>query len=250
MAVTRASSLSLLQGRTKLRELIVDQDTVKPALTDPDANSALFDMYEKWWHRYGQSVTPLTGTEIGVTITAPVAGTYTPTGPAATQVQNWAHVFLETDNAANPSASSKELEKMEPHDLMWLQKNRPYTDSAEILAYSVEQLDAETATAGAVRNWVFRLWPLCAAGTFAISAKAKLQSPLALTVDADLFDADVEGANLIVRATAALVATRLGKPQRIIDGILRTIPQDEQEYLLGRQSATAPREYAGERGLH
>lgn len=249
MAITRASSLTLLQARTKLREYIVDQDTVKPALTDADANSAIFDMYEKWWHRYGQSVTPMTGSEIGITVSAPVVGTYTPSTALATQVQEWEHVFAETDASANPSASSKELEKTEPHDLMWLQKNRPYTAATELLAYSVEQLDAESAAAGSVRNWVFRLWPLCASGTFAISAKAKLQSPIALTSDTDIFDADVEGANIFVRAAAALVAGRIGKSQKLIDGILMTIPQDVQDYLLGRQPATGPREYAG-KGMH
>lgn len=237
MALTRQLSLTLGDARTKFRTFTVDEDTVNQAHSDAQANRAILDVYEKYWQRYGNRVKQYSGTQLALTMANGVLGGMFNVNNAWA-IQKWLRLYRETDVAAIPSNASVELEKMERHRLLWLQKNRPQpTDNFS--AYCVERVDAESTAL--VTHWGIRFWPLTATGAFAVSADVYLQAPVTLTSDSDLFDMDIEEANIVVRAAAAIASARLGRPDDFIENLWRTIPEDTQEYLRGRMDEDLPR---------
>lgn len=247
MALTRQASLMRGDARQKLREYLRDEDTVNPAYSDSQANRLLMDHYERRWQRYGNRIKGLAGADTFGDIALTTAGTalsWNYTGAA--MVQKWLKLYLQTDaNTSAANYASRELEKYELYDLMWLAKNRPQASSGLYpTAYALERRDGE-GVAGPL--WTVRLWPTAGVdATVWVSAQVYLQAPLAMSADSDVFDMDVEEANITVRSAAVDGCARMGWPDSYVDTIFRTLPADEQAFLRTRQNERTPRVTATE----
>lgn len=234
MSITRQLSLSLGDARTKFRQYTVDEDTTNPAHTDAQVNRILMDVYQRLWQR-GRDDRIVTLTSAGTwgTITAPVSS----------GIHAWAGSKAVMQIKRVYNGNGVQMRKMSMPRLMWLQKNRPQASESLVTAYALERVDNESTTL--VNSYAIRLWPLVAGTNQSLSADVTLQAPITLTADGDLFDMDVEEANIVVRVAAAIAAARLGRDAGFVESIWRLVPGDVQEYLGSRPAnALQPKEAA------
>jgi len=212
------------QVRTIIRDVAVDADTVKPVLSDTQWNDLLEDVYSRYWSRFAPALSSLsTSLSFGGALSAPLTAFSLFSSP----FQRLDRLYLETGAQAYPTSASTELEKLAAHEILWLQKNRPSTDSPKY--FSIERFDN---VPGSMQSpWAARFYPVSAApSTHYFTAAILLQSPADITTDSDILDlSSNEEVRIVARVTAAIGASRSGRPQDFIENIWRTIPEDVQE---------------------